>query len=235
MVVAGIVILIVAVVWAGAVLYLRRVWFYRDPARTAPTGEGLLISPADGQVVYIKRFEDNRIFAEKLGRAIAIDEIVKLGERLGPHPDSGWMIGVYMSPLDVHFNYAPAEGEIAAMVHTQTGVNLPMVDLWEYVRLTWLRRAVDLFAARYHLINERNTVVIRSPKALLAVVEIADKFVNKITTFVQTGERLVRGQKLSFIERGSQADLVIFSDDVEFLVTVGQQVYGGLTPIARLK
>jgi phosphatidylserine decarboxylase len=36
----------------------------------------------------------------------------------------------------------------------------------------------------------------------VALVEIADKFVNKITTYVQEGQSVKPAQKLSFIERG---------------------------------
>ena len=50
---------------------------------------------------------------------------------------------------------------------------------------------------------------------------------------VKVGETIRPGQKISFIERGSQVDLFIFGE-VDFLVGVGDQVYGAQTPIARL-
>ena len=140
-----------------------------------------------------------------------------------------------MSPLDVHFNYAPISGSVDRIVHTQTNLNLPMVDLWEYIQLTYLRKAVDLFAKRYELENERQTIFMHNERVSLAMVEIADKFVNKISTYVSEGERTRSGQKVSFIERGSQVDLVLFGEDFEFLAKVGDQVYGALTPLARLK
>jgi phosphatidylserine decarboxylase len=109
-----------------------------------------------------------------------------------------------------------------------------MVDLWEYVSMAWLRRAVDLLGKRYHLENERQTVFIENERVRVAMVEIADKFVNKITTYVQEGQCVRPAQKVSFIERGSQVDLLIFSRDVEILTHTGAQVYGGQTPVARL-
>lgn len=217
---------------AGAVAYLRYVWFFRDPVRIPPADEDLIVAPADGQVLYVRRFENGQVHSEKLGRPIPLTEITK-DDQLGSL--SGWLIGIYMSPLDVHYNYAPDGGRVERIVYTPARVNWPMVDLWEYIRLTYLRRLVDLFGKRYYLENERNTIVLRTPRALLAVVEIADKFVNKISCFVREGQDLRRGEKLSFIARGSQTDLLIFRDDVEILVRVGQQVYGGLTPVARLR
>ncbi|QGP92319.1 Phosphatidylserine decarboxylase proenzyme [Neomoorella glycerini] len=220
-----------AVIGGGIFWYLRKVWFYRDPVRVAPQEEGAILAPADGRVVYIKPFRHGEVAAEKLGRSIPIEEIMKapgLGER-------GWIVGIYMSPLDVHFNYAPIDARVEHMVHTRARVNLPMVDLWEYIRLTYLRRAVDLFSHRYRLVNERLTIFLRGRDMQLAMVEIADKFVNKINCFISPGQAVTRGQKVSFIERGSQVDLVIFREDVEFAVRVGQQVYGARTVVARYR
>lgn len=215
----------------GLLFYLRKVWFYRDPLRIPPQGEGLIVAPADGKVVYIKPFKNGQVIVEKLGQSIPVTEITKAplwGDR-------GWIIGIYMSPLDVHFNYAPVNSRVAHIVHIPAKFNLPMVDLWEYIRLTYLRRAVDLFSHRYRLVNERLTLFLDAGELKLALVEIADKFVNKIKCFTAVGEKLQVGQKISFIERGSQVDLIIFKEEVEFVVQVGQQVYGGQTVIARYR
>lgn len=214
--------------WLLVLLFLRKVWFYRDPQRCCPQGEGLVISPADGQVVYIKPFENGEVISEKLGERIRVEEITKAGGCGG----NGWIVGIYMSPLDVHFNYAPVAARVVQLIHTQARLNLPMVDFWEYIRLTYLRRVVDLFSHRYRLINERMTLILDAGWLKLAMVEIADRFVNKIRSFVQVGELLEAGQKVSFIDRGSQVDLVLFCEDVEFQVKVGQQVYGGQTVLA---
>lgn len=218
---------------AGANWFLRKVWFYRDPRRLPPPDPNLILAPCDGKVVYIRPVSvDGTVFAEKLGRPIPITEITRAVWD-GASPE-GWLIGIYMSPLDVHYNYAPIAGEVRKIVYTPARANLPMVDLWEYVSLAWLRRAVDLLGKRYHLENERQTVFIENPRVRLAMVEIADKFVNKITTYVHEGQCVQPAQKISFIERGSQVDLLIFTRAVEILTHTGAQVYGGQTPIARL-
>jgi phosphatidylserine decarboxylase len=221
----------VVVLWLLALLFLRRVWFYRDPVRVTPADAGAVVSPADGQVIYIKQFRRGQVVSEKLGERIPIEEITKLPA----YGDRGWVIGIYMSPLDVHFNYAPVSGEIRQLVHTQAKVNLPMVDLWEYIKITYLRRAIDLFSHRYRLVNERLTIFMENADLKLAQVEIADKFVNKIRNFQEVGARVHAGEKLSFIDRGSQVDLVLFTDQLEFAVQVGQQVYGAQTVLARCR
>ncbi|MGB9791112.1 MAG: phosphatidylserine decarboxylase [Thermacetogeniaceae bacterium] len=221
--------LFLAAAGAAAAVFLRKVWFYRDPVRECPREDGAIVSPADGKVIYIKPFRNGEVFSEKLGRPIRIEEITKMAA----YGERGWIVGIYMSPLDVHYNYSPVACRVVEMVHTPAAVNLPMVDLWEYIRLTYLRRAIDLFSHRYRLVNERLTVFLDAGDLKLALVEIADKFVNKIKSFIRVGDELRAGQKISFIDRGSQVDLVIFREDIEFEVSIGQQVYGAETIIAR--
>ncbi|HEX9093770.1 MAG TPA: phosphatidylserine decarboxylase [Coriobacteriia bacterium] len=227
-----------ALVVVLAALYAlnRFVWFYRDPARTPEATGRVLVSPADGQIVYIKRFEDGAVSSEKLGRSIRLDEIAELPQTAGR---SGWIVGIYMSPFDVHFNYAPVAGRVTAQRYRKADANLPMVDLSEYIRIAFLRRPFDNFAAAFHLENERNTVVIQpgpgseAGQPDVAVVEIADKYVNKIDILAGEGDELRVGGKLGFIKRGSQVDLIVFADDVEWTAVFGQQVYGGKTVLGR--
>jgi phosphatidylserine decarboxylase len=223
---------VVAVVLAALYLLNRFVWFFRDPVRTPESRDlNAIISPADGQVVYIKRFTDGAVHTEKLGRGIELTEIAELPQTAGR---SGWVLGIYMSPFGVHFNYAPVAGTVTAQRYTKADANLPMVDLAEYIRIAFLRRPFDNFAAVFHLTNERNTVVIAGGGTPdMAVVEIADKFVNKIDVLAREGDVLEAGDKLGFIKRGSQVDLIVFDADVEWNVEFGRQVYGGRTVLGR--
>jgi phosphatidylserine decarboxylase len=63
--------------------------FFRDPQRTVPSGEGLVVSPADGRVVSIAEVRDDPLFADALNR-----------------------ISIFLSPLDVHINRAPVAGRV---------------------------------------------------------------------------------------------------------------------------
>jgi phosphatidylserine decarboxylase len=225
---------VIVVVLTTLYLLNRFVWFFRDPARVPESADATaIISPADGQIVYIKRFEDGAVYSEKLGRRIELTEIAELPQTKGR---SGWILGIYMSPFDVHFNYAPVAGKVTAQRYTKADANLPMVDLSEYVRIAFLREPFDNFAAAFHLENERNTVVIQGGGAPdLAVVEIADKFVNKIDILAHEGDSLKVGDKLGFIKRGSQVDVIVFDADIDWNAEFGQQVYGGRTLLGRWK
>jgi len=211
--------------------WFRNVYFFRDPQRHIPEGDNVIVSPADGRVMYLYPVKGGEITSEKNGEKIRISELAKT-----PIADAqGWLLGIYLTPFDVHFNRAPIEGDIRTLYYHRTGVNLPMVDLWEYVNFTLLRRAVNLFAAPFHLENERMTMQIQNSRITCFIILIADKFVNKISWFFQELQRVEKGQKISFIERGSQTDLFIPHDCITFKVRPGEQVYAGKTIIATIK
>lgn len=222
---------LIALLMLSTLVFLRRVWFFRDPIRQPErTEDGMIIAPASGRVVYIRKIEDGGLYAEKLGERIPLPEITgcEAGEM------QGWAIGIYMSPLDVHFNYCPYPGTVEGIFRKSAKVNYPMLDVWEYVRVVWFRKMVDMFARKYHLENERNTIFLNADGLKMAVVLIADKFVAKIQCFVEEGQSLSYSQKLGFISRGSQVDLIVFSNNVEFEVALNQQVYGGKTVLGRI-
>ncbi len=226
-----VVIILIICVIILLTLYLmnRYIWFYRDPVRAPDATGRVILSAADGQIVYVKKFKDNNVVSEKLGREIELSEPTSLKV---PKSAEGWIIGVYMSPFDVHYNYAPTDGTVKGIAYTKPKANLPMVDLMEYIRFTFLRRAVDNFSEKFHLVNERNSLYVEGPGFEYAVIEIADKFVSKISCYVAEGEQVKAGRKIGFIDRGSQVDVIIFKTDIDIKVKPGQQVYGAKTVIA---
>src|ERR1700727_1668583 len=64
-------------------------WFFRDPRRTIPQGEGLLVSPADGVVT----------------------ETVRIDTPEGPKQ----RISIFLNVFDVHVNRSPIAGEITSV------------------------------------------------------------------------------------------------------------------------
>jgi phosphatidylserine decarboxylase len=77
---------------ALAVLTIAIAAFFRDPERKIPTGDGLVVSPADGRIVAIAPVEGNALFADAVTR-----------------------ISIFLSPLDVHINRAPVAGRVSAV------------------------------------------------------------------------------------------------------------------------
>ncbi len=210
--------------------YYKKIWFFRNPKRIPPAGKNIILAPADGNVVYIKEFKNGEVVSEKKSEKIKISEITKFSEF---DQGGGWIIGIYMKPTDVHFNYAPISGQVKKIIYTGAKYNLPMVDLWEYINFVFLHRVVNLWIKKFHLQNERNSIFLEKEDLKITMVEIADKFVNKIDCFVKEEEKVSVGQKISFIKRGSQVDLIIFKKELDFKVKVEDQVYGAETIIAK--
>ena len=70
-------------------------FFFRDPARTSPAGDELVLSPADGRV----------LVAGAASPAAA--------------PPGAWQqISIFLSPMDVHVNRIPASGRVTRVVYT---------------------------------------------------------------------------------------------------------------------
>jgi phosphatidylserine decarboxylase len=75
--------------------------FFRDPIRTTPKGEGLVIAPADGMVTMIATVPPPR---ELIGEDGLPDEPLT-------------RVSIFMSVFDVHINRAPVAGEIKRVVY----------------------------------------------------------------------------------------------------------------------
>ena len=218
------------------VWYTRNIWFYRDPKHPSIAKDAaVILSPVYGRVVYVKQIRHGVVISDKKGEEIPISEITK-SDWPSECPDGeGWLIGIAMTPLDVHFQYASVNGTMGEIKHFQHGKNLPMFDMWEYVQITWLRRWVQLWAKKYIIENERQTMWISAERVKVALVLIADKFVSKITTHTSSGKRVNAGEKISFIDRGSQVDVVVCGHPgLEIFVKDGDRALGPLTVLARI-
>ena len=75
--------------------------FFRDPIRTTPKGEGLVIAPADGMVTMIATVPPP-------------PELVGEGG-LGAEPLT--RVSIFMSVFDVHINRSPIAGEVKRVVY----------------------------------------------------------------------------------------------------------------------
>jgi phosphatidylserine decarboxylase len=78
--------------WIGVIAAAWVAYFFRDPWRTTPLREGLVVAPADGLVVSI-------------GPAAPPPEL-----EMGPAPMT--RIGIFLNVMDVHVNRVPAAGRV---------------------------------------------------------------------------------------------------------------------------
>jgi phosphatidylserine decarboxylase len=215
----------------GAWLYWRFVWFFRNPPRAAPAGDGI-VSPADGTVVYVKQVAPGEeVVSIKQGLAAGLKDIVR--EDLDAPK---LLIGVFMSPFDVHYNRAPIGGTVDFVRHHPgRGANLHMGPMhWRI-----LLKRPPYYRGSEHIVQNERTVTridgtVNGASLGCYIVQIAAKTVAGIDSYVQPGGRVERGSIFGMIRVGSQVDVVLpLREGVAVKVKPGDRVRAGETVLAE--
>ena len=182
------------VIWfgVGAVLMLLltafMAYFFRNPRRSIPLEPGIVLAPADGKVTIAR-------------------------QATAENPEA--LVSIFLSPLDVHINRAPIEGEI--------------VDI-TYKKGRFLMATKE----ESRLLNEQNCLIIVGSEITVKCVQIAGVLARRIVCWKQRGERVKCGEQFGMIKFSSRTDLLMPSN-VEVTVSVGTHVKGGETIIGRIK
>lgn len=177
-----------------AVLYLMMVNFFRSPKRYF-TGnrENVVVSSVDGKVVALEEVEET----EYLHRRVI-------------------QLSVFMSPLDVHANWFPVDGEVIYTAH-HSGRFLS----------AWLPKSSTE--------NERSTVVIRTEHGQdILMRQVAGAMARRIVTYAEPGVEASIEDHMGFIKFGSRVDLYL-PLGTEIYVKMGDKTIGGITEVARLR
>jgi phosphatidylserine decarboxylase len=180
--------------FAGAALgALGVLLFFRDPERTASAESQAVVSPADGRVVFAEAGATPHRFA----------------------PGSNVKVAIFMSPLDVHVNRSPVDGNLEKVDHRS-----------------------GRFGAAYRSdadqINESNSMLLRTRSgAEVVVVQIAGWLARRIICRVKPPAHLSRGERFGLIMFGSRVD-VYMPAGTRLAVEPGQMVKSGETILAWL-
>jgi phosphatidylserine decarboxylase len=132
-----------------------------------------------------------------------------LGDKLLPR------VSIFMSVFDCHINRSPATGRVEKIVY-QPG---------KFFNADLDKASLD---------NERNSLVIATPSARIAVVQIAGLVARRIVCFVRDGQPLSAGERFGMIRFGSRLD-VYLPEGVTPQVAVGQTAIAGETVLADLR
>jgi phosphatidylserine decarboxylase len=73
----------------GIFITLFIAFFFRNPKRKIPSLENIILSPADGKIIYVGECEEDRFLKKKVLK-----------------------VSIFMSIFDVHLNRAPASGKV---------------------------------------------------------------------------------------------------------------------------
>lgn len=182
--------------WMGTIIFLAALAvaaFFRDPERVATAAAGAFIAGADGRVTDIGE-------APMPGR---------------PHEEIYRRVAVFMSPLNVHVNRAPAGGEIAQVIYTP-----------------------GVFRAAYHddasEHNERNLIAFADTKGRrFGMLQVAGYLARRIVCHVRTGQQVARGQRVGMIMFGSRVDHFM-PREYRVTVAIGDRVRAGTSIIGEL-
>jgi phosphatidylserine decarboxylase len=194
------------VVFSAAFLFWRYIWFFRNPPRTVPAGANI-VSPADGTVVYVQDVEPEKpVIVVKQGMAATIRDIA----REDVHSPKV-LIGVFMSPLDVHYNRAPLGGKVESIRNYPCNKENLHMGMMHFRSLFGLEPYYT--NSRHILENERTVTRIRGShnggEIGCYVVQIAARNVNCIESYVPEGSQITKGEIFGMIKIGSQVDTIL--------------------------
>jgi phosphatidylserine decarboxylase len=79
----------VSLIIVAVLLLCFTLYFFRDPERNPPQKDDVVVSPADGRVLFVKEVVDNKFINGKANQ-----------------------ISIFMSPLNVHVNRIPITGKV---------------------------------------------------------------------------------------------------------------------------
>ena len=182
-----------SLVLLGLLMVGFTVWFFRDPWRTPPEGAAaLLLAPADGKVVELLT-EDEPLYLKGKAQRVSI----------------------FLSPLNVHVNRIPADGEIEFERYVPG----------EYL-VAWHPKASEK--------NERSEVGLQHPSGVKVLFkQIAGAVARRIVYDAPVGKHFKAGERYGIVKFGSRMDVLV-PPHVELTVEIGQRVTAGETVIGHL-
>ena len=165
--------------WVGVVLTAWCVYFFRNPDRMTPLGDGLIVSPADGLVLPI----------------VSAAPPAELD--MGPEPLT--RISIFMNVFNVHVNRAPCGGTVAAKVYRPG----------RFVNASLDKASVDneRMAVRIHAPGSDGPDGMEP--ADVAVVQIAGLVARRIECHLTEGQDVRAGERIGIIRFGSRVDVYL--------------------------
>jgi phosphatidylserine decarboxylase len=177
----------------GLAWMLMLIQFFRIPDRKMKKQPEFVLSPCDGKVVVLEKVFEPEYMKEEC-----------------------WQLSVFMSPLNVHINWYPIDGE---------------VDYYQYHPGKYL----VAWHPKSSTENERSSIGISTHSGQkLLVRQVAGVLARKICCYAVQGVRVPQNEEMGFIKFGSRVDLYL-PLDTEFRVEIGDVVTGGITRLAKFK
>jgi phosphatidylserine decarboxylase len=181
---AAVLTLIMLVLWwplglLGLVVTLWVVYFFRDPVRTIPEDDQLILSPADGRV-------------QSITQAPLPPELKTSG---GEHEDgaerTATRISIFLNVFDVHVNRIPIGGHVDKVVYTPG----------KFVNAALDKASVDNERSSFQISTRDGRQVV--------VTQIAGLVARRIICNVKSGQGVQAGSRFGLIRFGSRVDVYL--------------------------
>ena len=184
--------------------------FLRNPKRTAPPGNNV-VSGADGEVIDIVKFDGKSEATFFKGNKRYLGIVKTLTKDVAK---KGYIVSVFMTPLNVHYNRSPISGRIISVKHSPG-------------------RLLAVNTIENGLVNEKTETIIKG-EIKIKVIQIAGFIARRIETFARPKEIVEKGEVIGLINLGSQVTLIL-PETVKIKVKKGQKVTAGKTIIAEIR
>lgn len=178
---------------ASTIFYLLVVNFFRSPHRNFQGNrDNVVVASADGKVVALEE-----VYEPEYLKCDCIQ------------------LSVFMSPMNVHANWFPVDGEVVYYKHHPG-------------------RFMAAYLPKSSTENERSTVVIRTNGGQLVLMrQVAGAMARRIVTYARPGDEASIEDHMGFIKFGSRVDLYL-PLSTKILVKLGDKTVGGITEVGRL-
>ncbi len=143
------------------------------------------------------------------GKVVVIEEITDVEY----FHDRRLQVSIFMSPANVHRNVNPVSGEV---IYSQYHKGKYLV--------AWNPKSSTE--------NERHSVVLKNPKGILLVKQIAGALAKRIINYLSPGQKVEQCGEMGFIKFGSRVD-VLLPPGTHLKVELNQMVKGGVTVLAE--
>lgn len=145
------------------------IYFYRKPS-----------------IQTIRQFNYNLIYSPAFGTIKKVEPLPKTNQLF---------IAIFLSPLDIHYQYMPIRGTVMSIKHDSIGVYHLAFDL---------EKSKD---------NEKMIYEIHTKHGTLVLYQIAGFLVHRISTDLEVKKTYETGEQVGMIKFGSRVDLLIPNAD----------------------
>ena len=165
-------------------IFFFSIFFFRVPNKNIIVKEGNIYAPCDGKIVNIKKVIEEEYYK-----------------------DSRIQISIFMSPLNVHNQLYPINGEV------------------KYTKYHPGKYFVA-FHPKSSILNERSSIDIKNEKISLLSRQIAGYIARRIITYPKVGDKAIACKEYGFIKFGSRIDIFI-PINTNIKVNIGDKTISG--------